>query len=425
VPAATIRDNQPFPDPAALLVTGDHYVTRLLHSQGVDLASLGLDGSEPDPREIWRTFAAHWYTFAGTASGYWLADTLSTLFDIDELGPENADAAYDVIAAKVASDDFRPRALMDSFRIDVLATTDDPLDNLGAHAALAADTTFAPRVPPTFRPDAYLDVCHPDFPGRAQSLLEFAPNGGTSLADYLGALRARRAHFIAHGATSADFGVTSPFTVDLGQATAETLFQQAMRHELKASDVKLLQGHLLFESARMSVDDGLVMTIHAGVLRQHHRPTFDAYGPDTGHDIPVSTEFTHNLRPMLEAFGTAPGFHLVVFTVDESTFSRELAPLAGFYPSVYVGAPWWFLDAPHAITRFRDAVTETAGFYKTSGFIDDTRAFLSIPARHDASRRLDARYLAELVLAGQVSRPAAQRIALDLVDSIPRGVFKL
>ncbi|PKQ26599.1 MAG: glucuronate isomerase [Actinobacteria bacterium HGW-Actinobacteria-4] len=426
VPAASILDDAPFPDPAQLLVTSDHYVTRLIHAHGVSLDHLGLGPNPAEPRDVWRAFASHWHAFAGTASGYWLADTFATLFGIgDDLDAASADAAFDAVADVLAKPGFRPRALFERFAIEVLATTDDPLDALDAHAALAADASFSGRVIPTFRPDRFLDATQPGFAAAAAALLDATGAPASTLEHYLDSLRARREHFIAHGATSADHGMLEPFAIALEPATAETLFQSALGGTLEPADARALHGHLLVESARMSVEDGLVMTIHPGVRRGHHAPTAERYGPDTGHDIPVRTEYTENLRPLLEAFGTEPGFHLVLFTVDETTFSRELAPLAGFYPSVYVGAPWWFLDAPDAMARFRSAVTETAGFYRTSGFIDDTRAFLSIPARHDAARRVDAGFLARMVREGRVSLDAAQRIAHDLVDAIPRHVFKL
>lgn len=419
-------EDEPFRDPAQLFITHDHYVTRILHSAGVALAELGLDPRTPvDPREAWRRLAENWHRFAGTASGYWLTHEMSSLFGVDEeLDERSADRVYDRIAHALTEPGFRPRALFERFGIEVLATTDDPLDDLEPHRLLAADASFPGRVLPTFRPDAYLDPEAAVFAENVTELLAVTGEGST-FAGYLSALAARRAHFIARGAVSADHGVLDPFTTDLTPTAAEGLFQRALTGELDPIGARVFRGHMLFQMARMSVDDGLVMTVHAGVRRNHHGPTFERYGADTGHDIPVRTEYTENLRPLLEAFGTAPGFHLVLFAVDETVYSREIAPLAGFYPSVYVGAPWWFLDAPDAILRWRSAVTETAGFYRSSGFIDDTRAFLSIPARHDTARRVDAAFLARLVAEDRVSLTTARRIARDLVGSIPREVFKL
>jgi glucuronate isomerase len=415
-----------FADPADVFITHDHYVTRLLIAAGCDFADLGLDPARPaDPRDVWRLLAANWHRFAGTASGYWLTHELAELFDVsDELDAGNADRIYDRIDARLADSDFTPRALFDRFGIEVLATTDDPLDDLATHARLAADPGIRGRVLPTFRPDAYLDPEGADFVARVERLLA-ATGRPATFAGYLAALEQRRAHFIGHGAVSADHGVVEPFTADLDPAEASALFDRVVRGGASAADARLFRGHMLWQMARMSVDDGLVMTVHAGVRRNHHGPSFARLGADRGHDIPVRTEFTDNLRPLLESFGLEPGFHLVLFAVDETVYSREIAPLAGFYPSVYIGAPWWFLDAPDAILRWRSAVTETAGFFRSSGFIDDTRAFLSIPARHDTARRVDAAFLGRLVAEGRVSLPTAHRIARDLVDAIPREVFKL
>lgn len=421
-----LADDIPFSDPADLFLTRDHYVTRLLHASGVPLGDLGLDRDRTvDPRDAWRILAAHWHRFAGTASGYWLTDELATLFGIDEeLSEESSDRIYDSVAVTLTEPGFRPRALFDRFGIEVLATTDDPLDDLAPHARLAADPAFQGRVLPTFRPDAYLDPEAPGFAERVAKLLATTERPAT-FAGYLEALQARREYFIDHGAVSADHGVLEPFTTDLDPGSAEELFRTALDGAADSAAARMFRGHMLFQMARMSVSDGLVMTVHPGVHRNHHRSTFERFGADTGHDIPVGTEYTRNLCPLLNAFGTEPGFHLVLFAVDETVYSREVAPLAGFYPSVFIGAPWWFLDAPDAIQRWRSAVTETAGFYRSSGFIDDTRAFLSIPARHDAARRSDAAFLARLVAEGRVSLPTARRVVRDLVDAIPREVFKL
>lgn len=426
VDAGILADNTAFTDPTELFITHDHYVTRLLHAAGVSFLELGLDPAHPvEPRQPWRILAGHWHRFAGTASGYWITHELETLFGVtEELSPDNADAIYDRVASALERDDFRPRALFERFRIELLATTDDPLDDLAAHARLAADPSFRGRVVPTFRPDAYLDADAPDFGMRVERLLD-ATGRSTTFDDYLGALEERRSYFVERGAVSADHGVVEPFTANVDETTARELFAGALAGTLNEAESRLFRGHMLFQMARMSTRDGLVMTVHPGVRRNHHRPTFDVFGADRGHDIPVRAEYTDNLRPLLEAFGTEPGFHLVLFTVDETVFSRELAPLAGFYPSVYIGAPWWFLDAPDAMQRWRSAVTETAGFYRSSGFIDDTRAFLSIPARHDTSRRVDAAVLARLVDEGRVTPTTARRVMRDLVDAIPREVFKL
>lgn len=421
-----LLDDEPFSDPAELFITRDHYVTRLLHAAGVSLADLGVGATTADPRTVWRCFAENWHLYAGTASGYWLSHEFVTLFDIDvEPSAETADAIYDAIATRIAEPGYRPRALFDRFGIEVLATTDDPLDDLTAHAALAREDSFRGRVLPTFRPDAYLDPESAGFVERIERLAESNGTAADDFAGYLEALEGRRAHFVAHGAVSADHGVREAYTVDLSDDDAAALYRRAVAGDLDAAGAREFRGNMLLRMAGMSARDGLVMTIHPGVLRNHSTETFGRFGADTGHDIPLTTTYTENLRPLLERYGLAPGLHIVLFTVDETVYSREVAPLAGFYPSVFIGAPWWFLDAPDAVQRYRAAVTETAGFYRGAGFIDDTRAFLSIPARHDMARRLDAGFLARLVREGRIPGATAARIAVDLVDSIPRKAFKL
>jgi glucuronate isomerase len=329
------------------------------------------------------------------------------------------------VAECLTSDEYRPRELFKSFGIEVLATTDDPCDDLAHHAALAADTGFDGRVVPTFRPDRYLE---PGRPGFAPLMGRLAEASGEETADFPGYLRAlaqRRGHFKEHGAVSADHSHADVVTLELAPSEAARIYAAALRGEASTEESTALRRHMMIEMAQMSVDDGLVMTLHPGVHRNHHTPTLEEYGPDTGHDIPVGVEFTRSLQPLLDRFGTAPDLHLVLFTVDETVFSREIAPLAGFYPAVYAGVPWWFLDAPEAIRRYRGAVTETLGFYRTSGFIDDTRAFCSIPARHDMSRRLDSAYLAELVVQHRLDEDEAFETGTDLVTTIPRQVFKL
>lgn len=423
VDAAVIEQNTPFPDPAALLVTPDHYVTRLIHASGVPLEKLQ---PQAGARSIWRSFCEAWPLFDGTASGYWLRTQFESVFGWQgELSALTADASFDAISTKLAEPGFRPRELFKDFNIEVLATTDDPLDLLDSHAALAADPSFHGRVLPTFRPDAYINIAHPAWAGNVDRLIAEASDGGTGYRGYLTALANRRRYFVDHGAVSADHGVRTPATLKLDEAEAEALFDKARAGLATALDRDAFEAHMMYQMARMSVEDGLVMTIHPGSFRNHHQPTFEAFGADTGHDIPFAVNYTEAVRPLLQDFGTAKDFHLVLFTLDETVFSRELAPLAGFYPSVYIGAPWWFLDAPDAMLRFRSAVTETAGFSRSSGFIDDTRAFCSIPARHDASRRIEASFLARLVAEHRISEDRAHELIVDVVDSSPRRVFKL
>lgn len=427
VPARWLAEDTPFTDPTSLIISPDHYVFRMLHAAGVPLDGLGVgDRILDDPRRAWRTLCEHLPLFRGTPSRFWLEATLAAVFGItDRLSVATADATYDRVAACLASPDFRPRALFRRFGIEFLATTDDPCDDLSWHRCVAAEPGVPGRVVPTFRPDRYLEPARADFPQLMKALATVSGVDTGDFAGYVRALEDRRRYFRDHGAVSADHSHADVVTLALDPADAARIYAAALRGEATVDESTALRRHMLVEMARMSVDDGLVMTLHPGVHRNHHTPTLREHGPDTGHDIPVSVEFTRSLQPLLERYGTAEGFHLVLFTVDETVFSREIAPLAGFYPSVYAGVPWWFLDAPEAVRRFRGAVTETAGFYRTSGFIDDTRAFCSIPARHDMSRRLDCAYLAQLVAEHRLDEDEARETAVDLVTTIPKQVFKL
>jgi glucuronate isomerase len=421
--------NDPLPDPAALLITPDHYVTRLLHASGVALEDLGLGVdrlSESQARRAWRLLCSHWDVFRGTPVRYWLESELVEIFNVSTSpSVATSDAIYDQISECLARAAFRPRALLESFRVDVLATTDDPVDDLAAHAALAADASFRPRVIPTFRPDRYLEPATAGWSAAVDSLGAAAGEDVGDYPGYLRALSARRRHFIAHGAKSADHSHLDVRTDPLSASDAAHIYRAARAGEASAADLLCFRRNMLFEMARMSAEDGLVMTLHPAIWRNHHGHTAARFGPDTGHDIPVAVEFTDALRPVLDKLGTTPGFHLVLFTTDETVFSREIAPLAGFYPAVYAGAPWWFLDAPEAIGRYRAAVTETAGFSRTSGFIDDTRALCSIKTRHDMARRLDSGYLARLVAEHRLPEDEAASALEELVTVNPRRAFKL
>jgi glucuronate isomerase len=332
---------------------------------------------------------------------------------------------FDHITDRLSRPEWRPRALYARFGVEVLATTDDPCDDLAAHAALAADPSWSGRVIPTFRPDRYLEAGEPEWPDRMRRLAHAAATDTGSYDGYLRALEDRRRFFISRGATSADHSHLDVRTDPLEASEAARIYRDALAGVATEAETVAFRRHMLSEMARMSCDDGLVMTLHPGVSRNHHRATYDELGPDVGADIPVRVEFTEALRPLLGRYGTVAGFHLVAFTLDETVWSRELAPLAGFYPCLYVGAPWWFLDAPDTMRRFRLAVAQTAGFSRTAGFVDDTRAFCSIPARHDLSRRVDAGVLAGLVVEHQLSEDEAMRVAVELVGAQPRAVFKL
>ncbi len=429
VDPALLRDDTPFADPAALFIQPDHYVTRLLHAGGVPLEELGV-GEGPMPegrsRHAWRLLCEHWSVLAGTPVRYWLESELVEVFEIAHRpSAATADMLYDRIAAQLADPAHRPRALLDRFRIDFLATTDDPADDLAAAAALAADPAVRTRVAPTFRPDRYLE---PDRADWASSVKRLAVAADIDTGDYRGflaALESRRRYFLARGAVSADHGHADAGASPLPPADAARLYAAALAGRITTADATAFRRHMICEMARMSCDDGLVMTLHPGIRRNHHPATLDRFGPDTGHDIPTTVEFTRALQPLLARYGTHPGFHLVLFTTDATVYSREIAPLAGFYPSVYAGVPWWFLDNPAAIRQFQEAVTEIAGFARLSGFIDDTRAFCSIPARHDMARRLDAGYLAELVGRHRLDEDEARDILAGLVSRQPAKVFKL
>jgi glucuronate isomerase len=422
-----LLEDRPFADPATLLVTPDHYVTRLLHASGVSLSALGV-GQGPlhddAARAAWRLLCEHWDIFLGTPVRTWLEAELVEIFGVS-VTPDSAsaDEIYDQIAGCLTQPDYRPRALYERFAIDVLATTDDPAADLAAHAALINDPTWQGRVIPTFRPDRYLESGSPDWVEDVIRLGEVAGVETTTYGGWVAAMEARRAHFLALGARSSDHSHEDVGTQPLEDP--DRVYDAALRRQASPAECTALRRHMLLEMARMATEDGLTMTLHPGIRRNHHGPTLREFGPDTGHDIPLRVEFTDSLRPLLERFGTHPNLRLVLFTVDETTFSREIAPLAGFYPSVYVGAPWWFLDAPDAVRRWRSAVTETVGFSRTSGFIDDTRAFCSIPARHDMARRLDSGFLAGLVAEHRMTEDDAVDAAIDLVVTRPREVFRL
>jgi glucuronate isomerase len=429
VPARLLLDDEPFSDPAALFVTPDHYVTRLLHANGVALSDLGVARgplTEAESRSVWRLLCEHWSVFRGTPVRYWLDAELAEIFEVTERpSAKTADALYDHLQERLSRPEYRPRALFERFGIEFLATTDDPADDLAAHAALAADPAWTARVAPTFRPDRYLEPAREGWRAALDRLGEAAGIDTGSYAGYVAALEARRRYFVEHGAVSADHGHEDAAAEPLSEAAAARIFRAAYWGDATEAELVAFRRHMLMEMARMSCEDGLVMTLHPGAHRNHHTPSHRAYGPDTGSDIPQSTEYTRALRPLLERYGTHPNLHLVLFTLDETVWSRELAPMAGFYPAVYVGAPWWFLDAPDAILRFRGAVTETAGFSRTSGFVDDTRAFCSIPARHDMARRLDAAYLARLVGEHRLELDEALETVVALVDEQPRKAFRL
>lgn len=428
VEAGDLDADRPFGNPAEVLVVPDHYLLRMLVSQGVPLSALGRerrDGGpvERDPREIFRRFAAGWPLFRGTPTRFWMEHVLVDVFGVEQrLSAATADAAYDRIAAALADDAFRPLALLDTFRIDILATTDSPSSDLRHHTALHR-RGYEHRIVPTFRPDALLAI---DAPGWAGEIAALGAATGTDVGDYpayIAALEARRAAFVAAGACASDHGTSFTTTEPLGAGDAARIFESALAGQVSAGEAEAFAGHMIDQMARMSTEDGLVMQLHPGALRSHDPGTLAVYGTDVGYDIPVAVEFTRTLRPLLSRWGHHPRFRVVLFTLDEDVYSRELAPLAGVYPAVRLGAPWWFLDAPDAMRRVRESVVETAGFANLTGFVDDTRAFFSIPARHDLARRMDAGHLARLVAEHRLDLDEAYEVAHALVSELPRAAY--
>lgn len=430
VDARVLADNAPFPDPAALIVAPDHYVQRMLYARGVPLDSLGIprrDGTpvEHDPRKVWRVFCEHYYLLRGTPTGLWLDYELQEVFGIRQVpSAETANQVFDQIAERLAAPEFLPRALFERFGIEVLATTDGACDDLNAHRAIR-DSHWKGRVIPCFRPDTLFRIAAPAWPAELAALERARGAPVRSAQDLVQALAERRQFFKSLGATATDHGVLEPYTARLSPEDAARLFERARRGEATPADQGAFEGHLLMEMARLSLEDGLVMQIHPGALRDHNLPLFERFGPDRGGDIPIATEFTRNLRPLLNAYGNDARFTLVLFTLDESTYSRELAPLAGHYPAVRLGPPWWFHDSVEGMMRFRQQTTETCGIYKTTGFNDDTRAFCSIPARHDLARRMDANFLGGLVARHIVDLADASRMARALAYDLPKETYRL
>jgi len=428
-----LATNEPFAEPAALIVQPDHYILRMLYARGVPLEALGIprrDGAsvEADPRKVWQLFADHYYLFRGTPTGVWLDYELHEVFGVrDRLTGESASGIYGAILERLSAPEFRPRALFERFHIEVLTTTDKASDPLEHHRTIRGSgwPQAGGRVIPCFRPDAVFRIASPGWPAELEALGREHGAPLTDYAEFVCALEDRRTFFSRMGATATDHAVLEPYTTWLPPDEAEVLFQQARQGQVTPADERRFTAHLLMEMARLSLQDGLVMQLHAGALRDHNRQLFEQFGPDRGGDIPVATEFTRNLRPLLNAYGNDPRFTLVLFTLDESTYSRELAPLAGHYPAVRLGPPWWFHDSMEGMRRFRERTTETAGIYKTAGCNDDTRAFCSIPARHDLARRVDANYLAGLVARHVIDVGDARRMARALAYDLAKETYKL
>lgn len=427
---AWFASNALFSDATELLIKPDHYVFRMLYSQGVSLDELGiaqLDGhiSETDNRRIWHRFAEHYHCFLGTPSRLWLDHVFSEVFELDKvLSDTTADSYYDTINAALATEAFRPRALFDRFNMELLATTESPLDTLEYHQVIR-DSGWQGRVITAYRPDPVVDPEYEGFAANLEKLSELTGESCQQWSGYLQALRQRRAYFKSMGATSTDHGHPTALSADLSQQECEQLFDKIIAGVFSPQEAELFRAQMLTEMAAMSMDDGLVMQLHPGSFRNHNATLFQRYGRDKGADIPTRTEYVTDLKPLLDRFGNEPNFTLIVFTLDESVYARELAPLAGHYPCLKLGPAWWFHDSPEGMRRFRQQTTETAGFYNTVGFNDDTRAFLSIPARHDVARRMDCRYLAELVADHRLSEHQASDLIVELSYSLAKKAYKL
>jgi glucuronate isomerase len=428
--AAWFASNSSFTDATELLIKPDHYVFRMLYSLGVNLDELGittLDGQtkEIDNRRIWRRFAEHYHYFLGTPSRLWLDHVFSEVFGLGEvLCGNTADNYYDTINSALNSDTFRPRALFERFNIEVLATTESPLDNLEHHQGIL-DSKWGGRVITTYRPDPVVD---PEYEGFATNLDQLSDLTGEDCQQwqgYLNGLRQRRAYFKSMGATATDHGHPTAQTADFSVQECENLFEKIISGHFSLQEAELFRAQMLTEMAAMSLEDNLVMQLHPGSFRNHNTPIFNRYGRDKGADIPPRTEYVKALKPLLDRVGNEPSFTLIIFTLDESTYARELAPLAGHYPCLKLGPAWWFHDSTEGMRRFRQQTTETAGFYNTVGFNDDTRAFLSIPARHDVARRMDCRFLAELVADHRMSEHQASDLIVELSYSLAKKAYKL
>jgi glucuronate isomerase len=419
----------PFANAAELLLAPDHYLYRMLFSQGVRLEHLGVPSrkgpSGADPRAAWRLFAANQHLFRGTPSAMWLGHVFAEVFGFDvALDASTADLYFDRINEALATPSFRPRALLERFNIELLATTESPTDPLKHHKAMRA-SGWKGRVVTAYRPDPVLDPEQEDFRHELARFGEMTGQDVQSWQGYLEAHRIRRSAFMEMGATSTDHGHPTAQTADLPTAEAEALFRTVQNGVVTPAEAELFRAQMLTEMAKMSLDDGLVMQIHPGSFRNHNRWLHGGFGRDKGADIPTRTDYVRALKPLLDKLGNEPSLSIIVFTLDESSYARELAPLAGHYPVLKLGPAWWFHDSPEGMRRFREQTTETAGFYNTVGFNDDTRAFLSIPARHDVARRVDASFLARLVAEHRIAEDEAAETAIDLAYNLPKRAYKL
>ena len=422
--------NKRFPDPAQLFVVPDHYVFRMLISQGFTLSELGvnsIDGSkfEKDPKEIWKKFSENYYLFRGTPTAMWLDYSFEKVFGISEpLTAGTSDFYYDHLEEKLSQPDYLPQALFNKFKIEVLSTTDSAISDLSQHIEIK-NSNWGGRVIPTYRPDSIVDPEAREFAKNMSKLAEITNEDTSSWDGYLKAHRSRRLFFKEMGATATDHGHLSARTENLSYKEAEQLFKRILAEDFNSEDADQFRGQMLTEMAKMSCEDGLVMQIHPGSRRNHSKAIFSQFGLDKGFDIPGSTDYVSSLKPLLDEVGLRTDLTIILFTLDETSYSRELAPMAGVYPALKLGPPWWFFDSYEGIKRFRESTTETCGFYNTVGFNDDTRAFCSIPGRHDVARRVDCAYLAELVSSGRLRENEAHEVAYDLAYGLAKSAYKL
>ena len=429
-PQLFAKEDSSFGTPTDLFIIPDHYVFRMLCSQGFQLEDLGIprtDGGkvETDHRKLWQAFADNFHLFHGTPSGTWLAHELNIVFGIEKkLSGKTAQEIYDHIEAKLATPEFRPRALFDKFNIEALCTTDAAADPLTHHRAIR-DSGWKGNILPTFRPDNVVNLLTPGWKKNIDALSKAGSVTVDSYSSFIRALEERRLFFKSLGAIATDHAAETAYTSELSESDADAVFQRALKGKVTPEDARAFTAHMIMESARMSIEDGLVMQFHVGSVRNHNDTIYNKFGPDKGCDIPQASEFTHNLRALLNKYGNDTRLTLIVFTLDESTYARELAPLAGHYPAMKLGPPWWFNDSINGMKRYREATTETAGLQNTAGFNDDTRAFCSIPARHDLSRRVDANWIAGLVARGIVSMDDAREMMLDTAYRLAKKAYKL
>ncbi|GHO51832.1 glucuronate isomerase [Ktedonobacter robiniae] len=431
-PAMLCASNYDWGTPVDLLIIPDHYIFRMLYSQGIMLEELGIPSKEkgghlatPDHRKVWQIVCDHWYLFRGTPSSLWLRDELRDIFGIEEkINSANAQKIYDALEAKLHNPEFQPRQMFERFHIEVLATTDAATDTLHYHESIR-QSGWHGRVIPTFRPDMVVNIDAEHFAENIQRLSQVSNIDVTSYPSYIAALEQRRRFFKEMGATATDHAAMTAYTEHLSEREAEIIFQRALKGQISTEDARRFTGHMLLEMARMSVEDGLVMQLHIGSYRDHNSAIYEHFGRDMGADIPVASEFTRNLKPLLDRFGREDDLTIVVFNLDETTYSRELAPLVGHYPALRLGPPWWFFDSLNGIRRFFDNVVETAGLYNTTGFNDDTRAYPSIPARHDLWRRASADWLAGMVLRGIIDEEDAHEMVVDMAYRLAKQAYKL